>query len=82
MPRPLGRPVGPGWVVVERLTGSGDQVRAEGELLVAAALAARGLEVAQLAPGDLRTETIPLGAGKEATVFLLRAGVLSHARPS
>lgn len=70
------------WIVIESLPGSGPDVRAEGELLVSAALAARGLEPADLAPGDRRVEVTYPADGEEVTLFLLRAGVLTPAEPS
>lgn len=56
------------WVVVERLAGFGPEVRREGELLVAAALAARARE---LHPDHLRVEIATRPGGAE-TWFLLR----------
>ncbi|HLH46490.1 MAG TPA: hypothetical protein VKV25_04960 [Acidimicrobiales bacterium] len=56
------------WVVVERLAGSGPEVRREGELLAAAALAARGRE---LRPDNHRVEVATRPGGAE-TWFLLR----------
>ncbi|MHB1929854.1 MAG: hypothetical protein ACYDEN_05145 [Acidimicrobiales bacterium] len=76
------RPAESDWIVVESLPGSGPGVRAEGELLVTAALAARGLEPGDLGPGDRRTEVTYPADGQEVTLFLLRAGVLTPAEPS
>jgi hypothetical protein len=76
------RPAESDWVVVESLPGSGPQVRAEGELLVAAALAARGLEPTDLTPSDRRVEVTSPTDGEEVTLFLLRAGVLTPAEPA
>lgn len=81
-PRATGRPADSDWVVVESLPGSGPEVRAEGELLVTAALAARGIEPTDLAPGDRRVEVTYPADGEEVTLFLLRAGVLTPAEPS
>ena len=68
--------------MVEIVPGSGPEVRAEGELLFAAALAARGLEASDLRPGDRRVEVTYPDEGVEVTVFLLRSGVLTSAEPA
>lgn len=84
-PRPTGGTGGhpaSGWVVVESLPGSGPDVRAQGDLLVTAALAARGLEPSDLGPGDQRVEVTYPADGEEVTLFLLRAGVLTPAEPA
>lgn len=70
------------WIVVESLPGSGPGVRAQGELLFAAALAARGLEPSELRPGDRKVEVSYPDEGGEITVFLLRSGVLTPAEPA
>lgn len=81
-PRPAGGHPASGWVVVESLPGSGPDVRAQGDLLVTAALAARGLEPSDLGPGDQRVEVTSPADGEEITLFLLRAGVLTPAEPA
>ncbi len=82
-PGPLGtRPASPRWIVVQSLPGSGPEVRAEGELVFAAALAARGLEPSDLRPGDRKVEVTYHDEGGEVTVFLLRSGVLTPAEPA
>lgn len=87
VPQPAAEPpvelaVGSGWVVVESLPGSGPDVRAEGDLIVAAALAARGVEVSALALRDQRTEVFRTPDRGEVTRFLLRAEVLTPAEPA
>jgi hypothetical protein len=83
LPRPVPARVGSArWVVVESLAGSGPEVRAQGELLFAAALAARGVETSELRPGDRRVEVTYPDEGGEVTVFLLRSGVLTPAEPA
>lgn len=79
---PAGGPAGSGWIVVESLPGSGPQVRAQGDLVVTAALAARGLEPSDLSPGDRRVEVTYPADGEEVTLFLLRAGALTPAEPA
>jgi hypothetical protein len=69
------------WVVVETLPGSGAEVDLRGELFVAAALAARGLEPRDLAPDDRRTEVVSGPSGADVTRFLVRARVLTAAGP-
>ncbi len=64
------------WLTVETLDGSGPEVVAVGDLLVAAALAARGLDPAVLAPGDVRVEVADDIDGSEVTRFLVRTRVL------
>lgn len=81
-PRPAAGHPASGWVVVESLPGSGPDVRAQGDLLVTAALAARGLEPSDLGPGDQRVEVTCPADGEEVTLFLLRAGVLTPAEPA
>ncbi len=70
------------WVVVETLDGTGGDVLGHGELLVAAALAARGLDAGALSRGDIRVETYTRFDGSEVTRFLVRSGVLSRSAPS
>jgi hypothetical protein len=79
---PPARPARSDWIVIESLPGSGPEVRAEGELLVTAALAARCLEPDDLGPRDRRIEVTHPTDGGEVTLFLLRAGVLTPAEPS
>lgn len=78
---PVEPPAAAGWVVVESIPGTGSEIRAQGQLVVAAALAARGVDVTDLSPRDQRTEVVRTAAGGEVTRFLLRTEFLSPSKP-
>lgn len=79
-PSRVGR-IPPGdWVVVETADGGTPEVATEARFLAGAWLAARGIDIDNLPPADVRTEVTSTGDGVSSTRVLVRAGALTATR--
>jgi hypothetical protein len=68
------------WVVVDEVDGGSPEVTAEARLIAGAWLAARGVDMEALPPGDLRVEVTTSGDGSSTTRVLVRSQALSASR--
>ncbi len=64
------------WLVVEEAEGASSEVAERARFLASAWMATRGLDLANVAPGDIRTEVITTGDGLSTTRVLLKSVAL------
>jgi hypothetical protein len=74
------RPTPSDWVVVETAEGATPEVATEARFLASAWLASRGIDLASVPPGDLRTEVTTADDGASTTRVLVRATALHGIR--
>lgn len=68
------------WIVVESTEGGTPEVAEHAQLIAAALLASRGIDLESLPPGDVRTEVTSTGDGASTTRVLVRAGAMHASR--